>query len=91
MKFSVVSHTQGRIRFVSRFFLSAPKGLKNWPNKLDLIPGIEGVRINPRTRSVLLLYMDKQSLQEAKSVIARYMRTLASKSLAIPQGQKRYL
>ncbi|WP_282164299.1 heavy metal translocating P-type ATPase [Turicimonas muris] len=31
--------------------------------------------------------MDKQSLQEAKSVIARYMRTLASKSLAIPQGQ----
>ncbi|WP_462373443.1 heavy metal translocating P-type ATPase [Turicimonas muris] len=56
-------------------------------DKLDLIPGIEGVRINPRTRSILLLYMDKQSLQEAKSVIARYMRTLASKSLAIPQGQ----
>lgn len=86
MKFSVVSHTQGRIRFVSDFPFGS-EGAEELADKLDLIPGIEGVRINPRTRSVLLLYMDKQSLQEAKSVIARYMRTLASKSLAIPQGQ----
>ncbi|MFG6371338.1 MAG: heavy metal translocating P-type ATPase [Turicimonas muris] len=86
MKFSVLSHTQGRIRFVSDFPFGS-EGAEELADKLDLIPGIEGVRINPRTRSVLLLYMDKQSLQEAKSVIARYMRTLASKSLAIPQGQ----
>lgn len=86
MKFSVVSHTQGRVRFVSDFPFGS-EGAEELADKLDLIPGIEGVRINPRTRSVLLLYMDKQSLQEAKSVIARYMRTLASKSLAIPQGQ----
>ena len=86
MKFSVVSHTQGRIRFVSDCPFGS-EGAEELADKLDLIPGIEGVRINPRTRSVLLLYMDKQSLQEAKSVIARYMRTLASKSLAIPQGQ----
>lgn len=86
MKFSVVSHTQGRIRFVSDFPFGS-EGAEELADKLDLIPGIEGVRINPRTRSVLLLYMDKQSLQEAKSVIARYMRTLASKPLAIPQGQ----
>lgn len=86
MKFSVVSHTQGRIRFVSDFPFGS-EGAEELADKLDLIPGIEGVRINPRTRSILLLYMDKQSLQEAKSVIARYMRTLASKSLAIPQGQ----
>ncbi|WP_289640329.1 heavy metal translocating P-type ATPase [Turicimonas muris] len=82
----MVSHTQGRIRFVSDFPFGS-EGAEELADKLDLIPGIEGVRINPRTRSVLLLYMDKQSLQEAKSVIARYMRTLASKSLAIPQGQ----
>lgn len=86
MKFSVVSHTQGRVRFVSDFPFGS-EGAEELADKLDLIPGIEGVRINPRTRSILLLYMDKQSLQEAKSVIARYMRTLASKSLAIPQGQ----
>lgn len=86
MKFSVVSHTQGRVRFVSDFPFGS-EGTEELADKLDLIPGIEGVRINPRTRSILLLYMDKQSLQEAKSVIARYMRTLASKSLAIPQGQ----
>lgn len=86
MKFSVVSHTQGRIRFVSDFPFGS-EGAEELAGKLDPIPGIEGVRINPRTRSVLLLYMDKQSLQEAKSVIARYMRTLASKSLTIPQGQ----
>ena len=86
MKFSVVSHTQGRIRFVSDFPFGS-EGAEELADKLDLIPGIEGVRINPRTRSVLLLYMDKQSLQEAKSVIARYMRALASKPLAIPQGQ----
>lgn len=86
MKFSVVSHTQGMIRFVSDFPFGS-EGAEELADKLDLIPGIEGVRINPRTRSILLLYMDKQSLQEAKSVIARYMRTLASKSLAIPQGQ----
>lgn len=86
MKFSVVSHTQGRIRFVSDFPFGS-EGAEELADKLDLIPGIEGVRINSRTRSILLLYMDKQSLQEAKSVIARYMRTLASKSLAIPQGQ----
>ena len=86
MKFSVVSHTQGRIRFVSDFPFGS-EGAEELADKLDLIPGIEGVRINPRTRSILLPYMDKQSLQEAKSVIARYMRTLASKSLAIPQGQ----
>ncbi len=86
MKFSVVSHTQGRIRFVSDFPFGS-EGAEELADKLDLISGIEGVRINPRTRSILLLYMDKQSLQEAKSVIARYMRTLASKSLAIPQGQ----
>ncbi|WP_277037780.1 heavy metal translocating P-type ATPase [Turicimonas muris] len=82
----MLSHTQGRIRFVSDFPFGS-EGAEELADKLDLIPGIEGVRINPRTRSVLLLYMDKQSLQEAKSVIARYMRTLASKSLAIPQGQ----
>ena len=86
MKFSVVSHTQGRVRFVSDFPFGS-EGAEELADKLDLIPGIEGVRINPRTRSILLLYMVKQSLQEAKSVIARYMRTLASKSLAIPQGQ----
>ncbi|WP_346745054.1 heavy metal translocating P-type ATPase [uncultured Turicimonas sp.] len=82
----MVSHTQGRIRFVSDFPFGS-EGAEELADKLDLISGIEGVRINPRTRSILLLYMDKQSLQEAKSVIARYMRTLASKSLAIPQGQ----
>ncbi|WP_438709584.1 heavy metal translocating P-type ATPase [Turicimonas muris] len=82
----MVSHTQGRVRFVSDFPFGS-EGAEELADKLDLIPGIEGVRINPRTRSILLLYMDKQSLQEAKSVIARYMRTLASKSLAIPQGQ----
>lgn len=86
MKFSVVSHTRGRIRFVSDFPFGSERA-EELADKLDIIPGIEGVRINPRTRSLLLLYMDNSSLQQAKSVIARFMRALASGPLTIPKGQ----
>lgn len=86
MKFSVVSHTRGRVRFVSDFPFGS-EGAEELADKLDVIPGIQGVRINPRTRSILLLYTENQSLLEAKSVIARYMRVLASKPLAILPGQ----
>ncbi len=86
MKFKVVSHTKGRVRFVADFPFGHAAG-EDLADKLDIIPGIEGVRINPRTRSVLLLYVTPLSLERAKQVLARELRTLRSKPLHIPEGQ----
>lgn len=86
MKFSVVSHTPGRIRFVADFPFGS-KGSEELADKLDVIEGIEGVRINPRSRSVLLIYSGKSALLEARKCIASNMRALRASSLVIKKGQ----
>lgn len=86
MKFSVVSHTPGRIRFVADFPFGS-EGSEELADKLDVIEGIEGVRINPRSRSVLLIYSGKSALLEARKCIASNMRALRASSLVIKKGQ----
>ncbi len=86
MKFKIVSHTKGRIRFVADFPFGHAAG-EDLIDKLDMIPGIEGVRINARTRSVLIEYASNSSLAMAKRVLMKEMRPLSQKSLEIPVGQ----
>ncbi len=86
MKLEVVSHTIGRIRYRTDFpfgFAAA----EVLADKLDLIAGIEGVQINPRTRSILLLYVTPDALSKAKKVLRDSMRELSKGDLTIPEGQ----
>ncbi|MCD8339917.1 MAG: heavy metal translocating P-type ATPase [Burkholderiales bacterium] len=86
MKFKVVSHTKGRIRFTSDFPFGHAAAME-LTDKLDMVPGVESVSINARTRSVLLQYSSNASLEKAKRVLAKEMRELSQKSLEIPVGQ----
>ena len=69
MQFFIVHELPGRIRFrtTTDFNRSFAVSLAD---RLDAIPGIEGVRVNPRTGSVLLLYVSVEARNAARAVLA---------------------
>lgn len=85
MEFRVVSQTKGRIRYRSdfRFGYEAAEELAD---KLEIIPGIDGVEINARTGSVLLLYQSEKSLNKAEQILSKEIPVLHRKPKTIPKG-----
>ncbi len=68
MQFVVVHELPGRVRLRARsgFSLRRAQGLAD---SLDAIGGIEGVRVNPHTGSVLLLYADETAKRAAYALL----------------------
>lgn len=85
MKFRLVSLTRNRARFRADFPFGY-QAAEKLADRLEQIRGIEGTAINPRTKSVLLLYLDKASLQAAIKIIAEEIPLLAAAPKTIPSG-----
>ena len=68
--FVVVHELPGRIRFRSDKPFGRDIALR-LAEGLDALPGIEGVRVNPRTGSVLLLYAFPEALGAARRLLAQ--------------------
>ena len=69
MRFFLVHEIPGRMRLraPSRF---GSRMANELADQLDAIPGIEGVRVNPRTGSVLLLYANATARNAACALLA---------------------
>lgn len=64
MLFFIVHDVPGRVRLRARYGFSLRKA-QVLADRLDAVGGIEGVRVNPRTGSVLLLYANDRSPSRA--------------------------
>ena len=60
MLFFIVHDVPGRVRLRARYGFSLRKA-QVLADRLDAVGGIEGVRVNPRTGSVLLLYANDEA------------------------------
>ena len=68
MNFVLVHRIPGRARLRS----DAPFGMRTaetLADRLDALEGVEGVRVNPRTGSVLLLYNDESVFDRASALL----------------------
>jgi Cu2+-exporting ATPase len=85
MQFTVVSKTRGRIRYRSdtKFGYQAAEDLAD---KIEVIDGIEGVEINARTGSILLIYTKLEALEAAAKTIQAEIPRLKSMPKTIPAG-----
>ena len=64
MPFSIVHEISGRLRLRADEPFSYDQAV-SLAERLDAVPGIEGVRVSPRTGSVLLLYATEEARNEA--------------------------
>lgn len=85
MNFRLVSLTRNRARFRADFSFGYHAAEK-LADRLEQVRGIEGTAVNPRTKSVLLLYLNKAALKAAMRVIAEEIPFLASAPKTIPSG-----
>ena len=69
MLFFIVHDVPGRVRLRARSGFSLRKA-QVLADRLDAVGGIEGVRVNPRTGSVLLLYANDEAKRAAFLLLA---------------------
>lgn len=69
MLFFIVHDVPGRVRLRARSGFSLRKA-QILADRLDAVGGIEGVRVNPRTGSVLLLYANDEAKRAAFLLLA---------------------
>ena len=69
MLFFIVHDVPGRVRLRARYGFSLRKA-QVLADRLDAVGGIEGVRVNPRTGSVLLLYANDEAKRAAFLLLA---------------------
>ena len=69
MRFFLVHEIPGRMRLRAPFRFGS-RMANELADQLDAIPGIEGVRVNPRTGSVLLLYANATARNAACALLA---------------------
>ena len=72
MLFFIVHDVPGRVRLRARYGFSLRKA-QVLADRLDAVGGIEGVRVNPRTGSVLLLYANDEAKRAAFLLLAVWM------------------
>ena len=86
MKFILIHRIPGRARLRSerRFGLCTAQALAD---ALDALEGMEGVRVNPRTGSVLLLYREETVLERA-CLLLNGARCEAEKPVLAPSGRE---
>lgn len=85
MKFELVSKTRNRARFRANFPFGYEAGEK-LADRLDSIVGIEGTLVNPRTRSVLIIFASELSYKTALNVLKDEAPNLKKLPLSIPKG-----
>lgn len=83
MVFCFVHEIPGRLRVRARDGFSYGIAV-SLAEHLDAIPGIEGVRVNPRTGSVLLLYATQEARREACLLLARFVPETTGPFTACP-------
>ncbi|MFQ9489718.1 MAG: HMA2 domain-containing protein [Bilophila wadsworthia] len=69
MLFFIVHDVPGRVRLRARYGFSLRKA-QVLADRLDAVGGIEGVSVNPRTGSVLLLYANDEAKRAAFLLLA---------------------
>ncbi len=86
MPFVIIHELPGRMRLRarSRFSLRRAQSLAD---RLDAIDGIEGVRVNPRTGSVLLLYVDEKACRAACLMLAASLPGTEQALPEVPQAR----
>ena len=85
MDFRVVSKTRHRARFRSDFKFGF-EAAEQLADKIELIPGIEGVEVNARTGSVLIVYKAESAFEKTRSLLGEEIETLNSMPKTIPKG-----
>ena len=85
MEFSIVHQIRGRarLRALHDFGMETAVMLADG---LETVPGVEGVRVNPRTGSVLLVYGEESALSRAMDYLGRAVALPGKKQVPIPQG-----
>ena len=81
MQFVVVHALPGRMRLRARFGFSLRRA-QSLAEGLDAIDGIEGVRVNPHTGSVLLLYADEAAKRAACVLLCAPLEDLPAAAAA---------
>ena len=85
MDFRVVSKTRHRARFRSDFKFGF-EAAEQLADKIELISGIEGVEVNARTGSVLIVYKVEGAFEKTLSLLGEEIETLNSMPKTIPKG-----
>lgn len=85
MDFRVVSKTRHRARFRSDFKFGF-EAAEQLADKIELISGIEGVEVNARTGSVLIVYKVEGAFEKTRSLLGEEIETLNSMPKTIPKG-----
>ena len=85
MDFRVVSKTRHRARFRSDFKFGF-EAAEQLADKIELISGIEGVEVNARTGSVLIVYKVESAFEKTRSLLGEEIETLNSMPKTIPKG-----
>ena len=85
MDFRVVSKTRHRARFRSDFKFGF-EAAEQLADKIELISGIEGVEVNARTGSVLIVYKVESAFEKRRSLLGEEIETLISMPKTIPKG-----
>ena len=85
MDFRVVSKPRHRARFRSDFKFGC-EAAEQLADKIELIPGIEGVEVNARTGSVLIVYKAESAFEKTRSLLGEEIETLNSMPKTIPKG-----
>ncbi|MBP3730101.1 MAG: heavy metal translocating P-type ATPase [Mailhella sp.] len=83
MEFALIHQIRGRARLRSAHEFSQETAVM-LADGLEMVPGVEGVRVNPRTGSVLLVYDDEDALERAAVFLAEAKPLPWRKALPVP-------
>ena len=86
MLFFIVHDVPGRVRLRARSGFSLRKA-QILADRLNAVGGIEGVRVNPRTGSVLLLYANDEAKRAAFLLLAVVASEQPSGDVAVCGGK----
>lgn len=85
MNFRIVSKTRSRARFRSDFKFGY-EAAEQLADKIEVIPNVDGVEVNPRTRSVLVVFSDEEAFKKVQPLLESEVPFLQSMPKTIPAG-----
>lgn len=85
MGFKIVSQTRRRVRFRSDFKFGFDAG-NLIADRIEAIPNVEGVEVNPRTGSVLVVFFGHKALKAVEHVLSDSEYEVRTMPKTIPTG-----
>ncbi len=85
MGFKIVSQTRRRARFRSDFKFGFDAG-NLIADRIEVIPNVEGVEVNPRTESVLVVFFGHKALKAVEHVLSDSEYEVRTMPKTIPTG-----